>query len=137
MKASAKKIWNILLNSHSSKKRLQGKYFLDSSENFFWYALQIHYMYSTLKQRGNYGFNMEYTWCICRELFYRTEVLLHGWKNFFLGSRLFGCAVLLAHPSIGHAKNKWSKPKCTSNRDTTKNIAICSSLPKQDLQLSI
>ena len=48
-----------------------------------------------------------------------------GWgANFFLGARLFG-----------RAKNGWSKPKRTSDRDTTRSIAICSLLPKKDLQL--
>ena len=37
--------------------------------------------------------------------------------------------------SIGHAKNRWSKPKCTSDRDTTKDLAFYYLLPKQELQL--
>ena len=57
------------------------------------------------------------------------------WKNFFLGTRLFGHAVSLARPIV-HSKNGWSKPKFTSFRGTTKNIAFRSLLPKQDLQLS-
>ena len=37
--------------------------------------------------------------------------------------------------SIGYAKNRWSKPKCTSDRDTTKDLAFCYLLLKQELQL--
>ena len=65
-------------------------------------------------------------WKFLEQLF----CILQGWTNFFLDARLFGRAILLAHP-IGHAKNGWSKPKCTSNRDTTGNIAFCSLLLKQ------
>ena len=42
---------------------------------------------------------------------------------------------LLARP-IGQTKNGRLKPNCTSDQDTTRNIAFCSLLPKQDLQLS-
>ena len=48
-----------------------------------------------------------------------------GWTNFFLGARLFG-----------RAKNEWSKPKCTSDLDTIKDIAFSYLLPKQNLHLS-
>ena len=37
--------------------------------------------------------------------------------------------ILLARP-IAHAKNVCSKPKCTFDPDTTRNIALCSLLPK-------
>ena len=37
---------------------------------------------------------------------------------------------------LGHAKNGWSKPQCSSNRDTTRNISFCSLLLKPDFQLS-
>ena len=30
-------------------------------------ALQKHHVYSTLKQRGNGRFNVEYTWCVCKQ----------------------------------------------------------------------
>ena len=39
-------------------------------------------------------------------------------------------------PTFRARKKRWSKPKSTSNRDTTKNIAFCYLLAKQDLQLS-
>ena len=45
------------------------------------------------------------------------------WTNSFLGIRLFGYAILLAHP-IEHAKNDWSKSKCTSDQDRIRNIAF-------------
>ena len=45
------------------------------------------------------------------------------WTNSSLGIRLFGYAILLAHP-IEHAKNDWSKSKCTSNQDRIRNIAF-------------
>ena len=50
-------------------------------------------------------------------------------------SQLFGHAVLLECP-IGHERNGCSKPKCMSDQVTTRNIAFCSFLPKQDLKLS-
>ena len=50
--------------------------------------------------------------------------------HLFLGARLFGRATLLAR-LLEHAKCRCSKPKCTSNRDTTRNIDFCFSLPKQ------
>ena len=46
-----------------------------------------------------------------------------GVEIFFIGARLFGRAVLFASP-IGHAKNGHSKSKCTSDGDTTRNIAF-------------
>ena len=60
---------------------------------------------------------------------------LQGWTNFFLSAQLFGYAILFV-PPIGQTKNGWSKPKCTSDRDKTRNIAFCSLSPKQDLQPS-
>ena len=41
------------------------------------------------------------------------------WTNFCLGTRIFWCAILLARP-VGHAKNGSSKPKCTSDENTTR-----------------
>ena len=61
--------------------------------------------------------------------------LLEGWTNFFLGTLLFRCAILLARP-IEHTKNRWSKPKCSSNRYTATNTFFCYLLAKPDLQLS-
>ena len=58
-----------------------------------------------------------------------TSFSKQGWANFFLSARLFGRANLLARP-IRHAKNGWSKPKCTPDGDKTSNIAFCSLLPK-------
>ena len=51
------------------------------------------------------------------------------WGNFFLGARLFRRAILLAYP-IGTSKNGCSKPKCTVDQDTIRNIARCFLLPK-------
>ena len=47
-----------------------------------------------------------------------------------------GVDKFLPRRPIWHAKNEWSKPKFTSDRDTTRSITFCSLLPKQDLQLS-
>ena len=51
------------------------------------------------------------------------------WRNFFLGARLFRRAIVLACP-IGPVKNGCSKPKCTVDQDTTRNIVRCFLLPK-------
>ena len=58
-------------------------------------------------------------------------------KSFYRGGQisLYAPYVLLAHP-IGHAKNTWSKAKCLSNRDTTRNLSFCSLLAKPNLELS-
>ena len=61
--------------------------------------------------------------------------LLQGWTNFFRGAQLFGHAILLVC-TIGHAKNRSSEQKCSSNGDTTRNISFCSVLAKPDMQLS-
>ena len=50
-------------------------------------------------------------------------------------SRCLIFASKIAHPNE-HTKNVCSILKCTSDRDTTRNIAFCSLLPKQHLRLS-
>ena len=65
-----------------------------------------------------------------KKMLFSFAILYQGWTNSFLGVRLFGRPILLAR-SIGHAKCGCSKPKCTSDRDTTRNIELCSLLPKQ------
>ena len=57
------------------------------------------------------------------------------WTNFFLGTQLFGGAILLAH-LIGHAKKMGAQNPSARSIKTTRNIAHCFSLPEQHLQLS-
>ena len=61
---------------------------------------------------------------------FSVAVPYQGQTHFFLGARLFGRATLLAH-LLEHAKCGCLKPKCTSNRDTTRNIDFYFSLLKQ------
>ena len=76
-----------------------------------------------------------------RQVFWRFQGIEKGYignewvntdslKKYFVNARLFGHAILLPHP-IGHAKSGWSKPNCTSDQDTTRDIAFCSLLPKK------
>ena len=60
---------------------------------------------------------------------------ISGVNKFLSRHQTFRDSILLAR-SIGHVKNECPKPKCTYNRDTTRNIDFCSLLPKQCLQLS-
>ena len=46
-----------------------------------------------------------------------------------------GVEKFLSRRPIVPTKIGWLKPKCTTNRDTTRNTAFCSLLPKKDLQL--
>ena len=62
---------------------------------------------------------------------YQFATINQGWTNFFLRTRSFGRASKIARP-IGHAQNQSARPIET----TTRNIAFCSLLPKQHLQLS-
>ena len=55
----------------------------------------------------------------------RQLLATQGWINSFLGARFFGRTSKMARIKMG-AK----KPKCTSDRNTTRNIAFCSLLPK-------
>lgn len=60
-------------------------------------------------------------------------LLLEEWlsRTGQIYARNFTCA-----PDRTRQKNGRAKPKCSFDRKTTTNIAFCSRLPKQDLQLS-
>ena len=68
--------------------------------------------------------------CYEKKKKFSVAVPYQGQTHFFLGARLFGRATLLAH-LLEHAKCGCLKPKCTSNRDTTRNIDFYFSLLKQ------
>ena len=72
---------------------------------------------------------------IC-EIFKNTFFVEHlsGVDNFLSRRPTFRARNFTARP-IGHAKNWWSKPKCTSDRDVTRHIAFFYLLRKQDLHL--
>ena len=61
----------------------------------------------------------------------RSNKTLLYWVDKFLSRRpIFrGRAILFARP-IGYTKSGCSKPKCTSDRNTTRKIALCPLLPK-------
>ena len=65
-----------------------------------------------------------------KNLLFSVAIAYQGQKHLFLGARLFGRATLLAR-LLKHTKCGCSKPKCTSNRDTTRDIDFYFSLPKQ------
>ena len=52
-----------------------------------------------------------------------------GVENFFSRRPIFGRSSEIAHP-FGYAKNGRSKLKYTFDQDNTRNIALCSLLPK-------
>ena len=56
--------------------------------------------------------------------FFRLAYAYQGWTNSFLG------ALLKLRARSGTQKNGCSKSKCTSDQDTIRKIAFCSSLPK-------
>ena len=55
------------------------------------------------------------------------KVRRQWWTNFYLGSRLFKSKIARL---MWHAKNGCLKAKFTFDRNTTRNIALCSLLPK-------
>ena len=65
-----------------------------------------------------------------KKLLFSVAIPYQRETHLFLGARLFGRATLLAR-LLEHAKCGCSKPKCTSNRDTARNIDFYFSLPKQ------
>ena len=111
------------------------KYFENIKKTYFEKHLQtaasVHFKIKRQIQHPT----VNYLRCFCKKLLVRClavqntspeKKLLQGWTIFFLGANF----------SMGHTKNGWSKPKCSSNWDTTRNISFCSLLPKLDLKLS-
>ena len=65
-----------------------------------------------------------------KKLLFSVAIPYQGQSYLFPGARLFGRAILLAR-LLEHVKCRCSKPKCTSNGDTTRNFGFYFSLPKQ------
>ena len=88
------------------------------------------YTYTTMQFNDKENHQKYKRFCYKKKMLFSVAILYQGWANLFLGVRLFGRATLLARSSE-HAKRGCSKSKCTSSRDTTRNIDFCFLSPKQ------
>ena len=110
-------------------------------EKHLWTSVSVHFKL----QRGTQHPALKYLRSFFEKLLLRCltvqntslekKSFYRGGQKFFFVARIFRCALLLVCP-IRHAKNRWTKAKCSSNRDTTRNISFCSLLAKLDLQSS-
>ena len=134
-----------LQDCNFTKKRLQHRCFPVNVVKFFWTpilknifrtAASVHF---EIKRRIQHP-AVKYLRCFCKKLLVRCLTVWNEYisekKSFYRGGQISSRPLFLKTSSDPARKNGWSKPKCSSNLGTTRNICFCSLLPKPDLQFS-